>query len=166
MEESHKDHNCQDCPNREAKAAGLAQPERRSFMSWILGGGVAASLGSFFYPVVRFLNPPTITEAPVDEVIAGKVSEMKANSGKIIKFGNKPALLIRATENDWKAFSAVCTHLNCTVQYQESPSQIWCACHNGTYDLNGRVIAGPPPKPLEEYAVKLRGDEVVISRRA
>jgi len=159
----HPDNHCQDCPNR---GASPTQPERRSFISWLLSGGVAASLGSFFYPVLRFLNPPQITEAPVDEVIAGKISEMKANSGKIIKFGNKPALLIRASESDWKAFSAVCTHLNCTVQYQESGSQIWCACHNGTYDLNGRVVSGPPPKPLEEYAVKLRGDEVVISRRA
>jgi cytochrome b6-f complex iron-sulfur subunit len=159
----HDDKPCKDCPNGKAQEP---VPERRSFISWLLSGGVAASLGSFFFPVVRFLNPPKVTEAAVDEVMAGKVSEMKPNSGKIIKFGNKPALLVRASENDWKAFSAVCTHLNCTVQYQDSSSQIWCACHNGTYDLNGRVVSGPPPKPLEEYAVKLRGDEVVISRRA
>lgn len=157
----HTEHNCPDCPNRKAQ-----QPQRRSFVSWILTGGVAASLGSFFYPVIRFLNPPNIAEAAVDEVMAGKTTDLKANSGKVIKFGNKPALLVRSSETEWKAFSAVCTHLNCTVQYQESSSQIWCACHNGMYDLNGRVVSGPPPKPLEEYAVRVRGDEVVISRRA
>ncbi|MBI4910739.1 MAG: Rieske (2Fe-2S) protein [Acidobacteria bacterium] len=102
----------------------------------------------------------------MNEIAAGKASQIKPNSGRIVKFGNKPALLVRATETEWRAFSAVCTHLNCTVQYQESSSQIWCACHNGVYDLNGRVVSGPPPKPLEEYAVKLRGDEVVISKRA
>ena len=68
-------------------------------------------------------------------------------------------------ETDWKAFSAVCTHLNCTVQYQEARREIWCACHNGTYDLEGRVASGPPPKPLEELAVRVRGDSVVISKR-
>jgi len=147
-------------------SADLASPDRRSALSWLLGSTVAASLASFFYPVARFLNPPKVAEASVNEVAAGKVSDLKPNSGKIVKFGNKPALLVRVNETDWKAFSAVCTHLNCTVQYQEGRREIWCACHNGTYDLEGRVASGPPPKPLEELAVKIRGEEVVISRRA
>ena len=138
---------------------------RRTLISWLLGGGVAASLASFFYPVARFLDPPKIAEVSVNEVAAGKVQDLKPNSGKIVKFGNKPALLVRVNDTEWKAFSAVCTHLNCTVQYQESRHEIWCACHNGTYDLEGRVVSGPPPKPLEEMAVKIRGDEVVISKR-
>jgi Rieske Fe-S protein len=83
-----------------------------------------------------------------------------------VKFGNKPVLLVCLSDTEWRAFSAVCTHLNCTVQYQDSTRQIWCACHNGLYDLNGKVVSGPPPMPLEEYTVRLRGDEVVISRRA
>jgi cytochrome b6-f complex iron-sulfur subunit len=141
-------------------------PNRRSAIEWLLRGGLAASLASFFYPVARFLNPPMVAEASVNEVAAGKVQDLKPNSGRIVKFGNKPALLVRVNDTEWKAFSAVCTHLNCTVQYQEGRREIWCACHNGTYDLNGRVASGPPPKPLEELAVKLRGDEVVISRRA
>ena len=116
-------------------------------------------------PVARFLDPPKVAEASVNEVAAGKVQDLKPNSGKIVKFGNKPALLVRINETEWKAFSAVCTHLNCTVQYQEARREIWCACHNGTYDLKGSVVSGPPPKPLEEYAVKVRGDEVVISKR-
>ncbi len=140
--------------------------DRRSVLSWLLGGGIAASLGSFFYPVIRFMNPPHVSEVAVDEVSGGKLNDLKANSGKIVKFGNKPALLVRVSENEWKAFSAVCTHLNCTVQYQDSTRLIWCACHNGMYDLTGRVVSGPPPKPLEEFAVRVRGDEVIISRRA
>jgi len=140
--------------------------DRRTAISWMLGGGVAASLVSFGYPVARFVNPPQVAEASVNEVIAGKVQDLKPNSGKIVKFGNKPALLVRVNDTEWKAFSAVCTHLNCTVQYSEARREIWCACHNGTYDLDGRVSSGPPPKPLDELAVKIRGDEVVISRRA
>lgn len=140
--------------------------DRRTAISWMLGGGVAASLASFFYPVVRFVNPPKVAEASVNEVVAGKVSDLKPNSGKIVKFGNKPALLVRVSDTEWKAFSAVCTHLNCTVQYSDTRREIWCACHNGTYDLTGRVVSGPPPKPLDELAVNVRGDEVVISRRS
>ena len=77
---------------------------------------------------------------------AGKIQDFKPNTGKIVKFGSKPALLVRAGENDWKAFSAVCTHLNCTVQFRDATQQIWCACHNGVYDLNGKVVSGPPPR--------------------
>jgi len=142
------------------------EENRRTMLSWLLGGGALASMASFLYPVARFLNPPRITEAAVNEVDAGKVQDLKPNSGKIVRFGNKPALLVRESETEWKAFSAVCTHLNCTVQYRASTQDIFCACHGGTYDLNGRVVSGPPPNPLEEYAVNLRGDEVMISRRA
>lgn len=150
--------NCPDCANK--------GENRRTAISWLLGGGAIASLGSFFYPVARFLLPPQVTEAAINEVSGGKVQDLKPNSGKIVKFGTKPALLVRVSETEWKAFSAVCTHLNCTVQYRDSTQQIWCACHNGTYDMSGRVVSGPPPNPLEEYAVNLRGDEVVISKRA
>ena len=67
---------------------------RRTLVSWLLGGGVAASLASFFYPVARFLDPPQVAEVSVNEVAAGKVQDLKPNSGKIVKFGNKPALLV------------------------------------------------------------------------
>lgn len=142
------------------------EPKRRSFLNWLLGGGFTGSVLSFLYPVLRFVNPPAVPEASVNEVNAGKVAELKPNSAKMVKFGARPALLIRVNETEWRAFSAICTHLNCTVQFHEAKHQIWCACHNGLYDLNGQVVSGPPPKPLEEFAVHIRGEEIVIARRA
>ena len=139
--------------------------ERRGVIGWLLGGGLLASIASFVYPAIRFMSPPVIPEAAVNEVAAGKVQDFKLNSGKIVKFGSRPVLLIRGSETEWRAFSAICTHLNCTVQYQDSSRAIWCACHNGIYDMKGNVVSGPPPRPLEEYAVRIRGEEVVISRR-
>jgi len=142
------------------------EQERRSVIRWLLGGGFAASIASFLYPAFKFINPPAMAEAAVNEVPAGKTGDLKPNSGKIVKFGSRPALLVRVGDSEWRAFSAVCSHLNCTVQYNDARRQIWCACHNGFYDLNGKVVAGPPPAALEEYAVKVRGEEVVISRKA
>ena len=139
---------------------------RRSILGWVLGGGFAASIVSFLYPALRFMNPPAVPEAAVNELTAGKPGDFKVNSARIVKFGSRPVILIRLGDSEWRAFSATCTHLNCTVQYQESARQIWCACHNGLYDLNGRVVSGPPPKPLEQYSVRVRGDEVVVSRGA
>jgi cytochrome b6-f complex iron-sulfur subunit len=137
---------------------------RRSIIFWILGGGFISSLASFLYPVLRFLNPPAVAEASVNEVVDGTVQSLAPNHGKIVRFGTEPVLLIRLTQTDWRAFSAVCTHLGCIVQYDPDRRLIWCACHNGMYNLRGQVISGPPPKPLQEYTVHLRSGEVVISR--
>ena len=138
--------------------------ERRNLIRWLLGGGFAASLASFLYPVLRFVSPPSVPEASVNEVSGGKVQDLKPGTARIIKFGSRPVLLVRLNEGEWRAFSAICTHLNCTVQFQEQSRQIWCACHNGFYDLNGAVVSGPPPRPLEQLSARVRGDEVVISR--
>lgn len=141
-------------------------PKRRNFLQWILGGGVTTSLASFIYPVLRFLDPPVAPQASVNEVMAGKITDFKLNTGKLIRFGSRPVLLVRVDETKWSAVSGVCTHLNCTVQFHEQRSQVWCACHNGFYDLAGKVVDGPPPKPLEEFDVHVRGEEVVVARRA
>jgi len=104
---------------------------RRSVIRWVLGGGITASIVSFLYPALRFMSPPEVPEAAVDEVNAGKAAELKPNSAKIVKFGSRPVLLIRLDETKWRAFSAVCTHLNCTVQFLDTGHRIWCACHKG-----------------------------------
>lgn len=138
--------------------------QRRSLIRWLLGSGFVVSLTSFIYPVIRFLNPPPVSEAAVNEVVAGKVRELKPNTGKIVRFGNSPVLLVRISQTEWRAFSAVCTHLSCIVQYEPERSRIWCACHNGVYNLDGRVVSGPPPRPLHAYAVHIREDDVVITQ--
>ena len=137
---------------------------RRAFVRALLGGGFLGSLLSFFYPVARYLLPPPTSESSSDEVVAGQVGELKNNTGRIFRFGSKPGLLVRTTDGSYRALSATCTHLDCTVQYRGDLQRVWCACHNGMYDLNGRNISGPPPRPLQVYEVHVRGDEIVVTR--
>jgi len=99
-------------------------------------------------------------------VVAAKVGELGTNAAKIFRFGNRPGILVHTPFGELKAFSAVCTHLNCTVQYDEGASVIWCACHNGKFDLNGQVISGSPPRALDAYQVNVRGDDIVVSKSA
>jgi cytochrome b6-f complex iron-sulfur subunit len=140
-------------------------PTRRRLVELFLGSGLFASLASFVYPVLRYLVPPPVADLGGDEVIAAKVGDLKLNSAKIFRFGNRPGLLLRVGEGEYRAFSAICTHLSCTVQYRTDLHEIWCACHNGMYDLNGRNVSGPPPRPLENYQVHVRGDDLVVSRK-
>lgn len=138
---------------------------RRNFVEFFLGGGLLASISSFVYPVIRYLIPPAAADLGSDSVIAGRTGDLKRNSGKIFRFGSRPGLLILTAEGEYRAMSATCTHLNCTVQYRPDLQQVWCACHNGFYDLNGRNIAGPPPRPLDLFEVHVRGEEIVVNRR-
>lgn len=139
---------------------------RRDFLGMILTGSAVAFIAAILYPIIEYLIPPKQAEVEVTSANAGKLSEMAKDSGKIIKFGNKPVLLVRTADNELRAFSATCTHLDCTVQYRNDLGVIWCACHNGKYDLNGHNISGPPPRPLDEYRVTVQGDDVLISKKA
>ena len=149
-----------------ADSNATARVSRRSALNWLLGTSLGATIIAALYPVFRFVIPPRIAEAPVNRVLAGKLSELPDNSGKIFRFGARPGILIRTPAGDVRAFSAVCTHLGCTVQYRPDLQHIWCACHNGQYDLQGKNIAGPPPKPLEEYKVAVVGDDVYVTKGA
>jgi Rieske Fe-S protein len=145
---------------------GSQQENRRDFLKYVLGGGLLAWTAAVLYPIFAYLKPPKEAEVVVTSVKVGKVSAIEKESGTIVKFGNKPVILIRTAAGDFRAFSATCTHLDCTVQFRKDMGLIWCACHNGRYDLNGRNVAGPPPRPLDEYRVVIQGEEIFISKKA
>jgi Rieske Fe-S protein len=138
---------------------------RRKFLNWFLGTSVGAFLVAVVYPVSRYLIPPRVEESTARGVtVSLKPAEVKPNSGQIFRFGSQPGILVRTPAGELRAFSAVCTHLSCIVQYRADIGHLWCACHNGHFDLNGKNIAGPPPKPLEQYVVNTRGDQIFIGK--
>ncbi len=144
-----------------------AGPSRRGFIAWFLGTSAGAFLVSVLYPISQYLVPPMVGESTAGTVtLPIKPEDVKSNTGQIFKFGSRPGILVRTSAGELRAFSAVCTHLNCTVQYRPDLSQIWCACHNGHYDLNGKNVAGPPPRPLEVFTVNARGNQIVVSKSA
>src|SRR3972149_5501447 len=147
--------------SRESERSG-----RRGFIEVLLGGGLLTLLGTMLYSVSRFVIPPKAADAGLSSVVAGQVKDFAPNTGKIFRFGNRPGILVRTAAGDFRAFSATCTHLNCTVQYRPDLEHIWCACHNGHFDLVGKNIAGPPPRPLDPFDVVVRGEDVVVTRKA
>jgi cytochrome b6-f complex iron-sulfur subunit len=134
-------------------------------LEFLVGSGVVASFASFLYPILKFLLPPVAGELDA-ETIAAQLGELAPNSAKIFRYGNRPGLLVRSAEGNYSALSAVCTHLNCTVQYRSRDHDIWCACHNGVYNLQGGNVSGPPPRPLEQFEVHVRGKDIVVSRQS
>lgn len=146
---------------------------RRDWLSTSLRAIIAATVVVLLYPVARFLRPRGQTGAAALEAVAPyRVNDLKADSQgqwpNPFNFGGKPCLVIRTPDGDVRAFNAVCTHVDCTVAFRSDRGDIFCNCHNGIYDLHGRNVSGPPPRPLEAYKVTLRGpagqEEIVVSR--
>jgi cytochrome b6-f complex iron-sulfur subunit len=156
--------------NRVPTMAGAAPAEfnRRVFLDALLAVGFVSTAVAIAYPVTRFMIPPASGEPATASAGAGRAATLKPNSARIFKFGSRPGIVVRTADGDVRAFSAVCTHLECTVQFKLDTAQLWCACHNGTYDLGGNVVSGPPPRALEQFVVNLRGEpgdeEIVVSR--
>jgi Rieske Fe-S protein len=145
-------------------ASEQPKPGRRRLLGIILSTSVGTTFLSILYPILRYMAPPVLPESAERSVVAGKVNELKPNSGKTFQFGSKAGLLIRTADGEYRAFDATCSHLDCTVQYRSDLRHVWCACHNGHYDLTGKPIAGPPPKGLQSYVVTVRGDEIIVSK--
>ena len=92
-----------------------------------------------------------------------------AKGYKIVRFGSEPVIVVRVSEMDFRAFSAVCTHLACIVEYRKANQVIACNCHNGQFNLQGQVMSGPPPKPLPPFSVHIvagagGSQQVIVSR--
>ena len=145
--------------------------DRRSFINWFLGTSFGALIVAVIYPVVRFISPPRIPEASMQQVEAGDSSDptLLQKGFKIVRFGADPVIVVRVAENDIRAFSATCTHLDCIVGYQKDKTRVWCNCHGGSYDVNGRNLGGPPPRPLTPYKVNLvakNGSSTIVVSKA
>jgi Rieske Fe-S protein len=142
------------------------QTSRRKFIDILFSTGIIGTIGAIVYPVANFLTPPENREPKVSSLKIGNISDFELNSSKIVKFGRTPVIVIRDNFGNLKALAATCTHLDCIVQYRKDTKQIICACHNGIYDLSGRNLSGPPPKPLEEFKVTLVEDEIIVSSQS
>ena len=142
-------------------------PTRRAFIGAAAVAGICYA-GALGYPIYQYLASPAemaANESAVSEITLKAAHTIEPGSALMFMFGSSPALLIHAADGSWAAFSAVCTHLGCTVQFQAEQNRIHCACHGGIYDpRTGKNIGGPPPRPLTSYKVSVAPDAITVSR--
>lgn len=138
------------------------QVTRRSFLDVLLAAGIVGTGISAGFPVLRYLKPLPLSGAsgPV-RLTDEQVARLSAERFVIVSAGPKRIMVFEDETQKLRALAAKCTHEGCTVQYSTTESVVWCACHNGRFDLDGRVLSGPPPKPLQEFEVA-RNDEGAI----
>jgi len=134
--------------------------KRRRFLGIVLAVLGSTAAVSFAYPLLRFFAPPARENRARN--ISIKKSDIRLGEAKEIVFNNNPVIVINRYEKGFVAFSKVCTHLGCLVVYDKGLRRLVCPCHAGTFDLDGNVLSGPPPRPLPVVPLKVEGDLVII----
>jgi len=146
-----------------APVAQSMKPPRRSVLNWLLGAGLVGWTASVLYPVLRYLRPLSDVGAggPL-KLSAEEISILGKSHFVIARAGTRKVIVFEAG-GELRALDAKCTHEGCTVQFVPGDSLLWCACHNGKFDLDGRVLSGPPPRPLTKWVATREGDEVTLT---
>lgn len=117
-------------------------------------------------PVIAYFYPSKLEETPSEPIKVGNKDEFPLGVSKTIPFGRYPALVIN-TDVGLRAYSAVCTHFACICKWDGERGIIACPCHDGFFDpIDGSVISGPPPTPLEPISINIVGDEIFIGGEA
>ena len=136
---------------------------RRGFLKWALGFSVVATAAGAIVPIVGYLWPPARrATAGGGRVLVGSLKELPVGQAKVLPVNDKPVIVVN-TAQGVKAFSAVCPHLGCVVEWQAAKQFILCPCHDGRFNpATGAVIAGPPPSPLPAVRVVVENDQIFV----
>ena len=138
----------------------MARSSRRKFLAGILGALGATIAGMTAFPVFKYLSPQAKTGSGGQVTIPK--SQVGTGQAHFFQFHGHPAVVLQKSPGVYIALSAVCTHLGCIVQWVPNKDEFLCPCHGGRYTSDGKVIAGPPPKPLPSIPVALSGDNLMI----
>jgi cytochrome b6-f complex iron-sulfur subunit len=139
-----------------------SKTSRRHFLDLLLGASVLGWLASIAYPVIRYLKPlPQSGPTGPTHLTREETAKLEQNKFVIIPVSGQRVIVLQSADQ-LLAFSAKCTHEGCTVTYQPAQSVIWCPCHDGRFDLTGRVLSGPPPQPLLKYVALRQPDGGIV----
>ncbi len=138
---------------------------RRRLLTSLLGFSFLATVGGVLTPVIGYLWPPSQSSGDKSErVQVGTSADLPVGQGKIVSVNNKAVIVVNTDQGGLKAFSAICTHLGCIVEWDAARQFILCPCHDGRFNaLNGTVISGPIPSPLAELTLTIEDDVVYVS---
>jgi nitrite reductase/ring-hydroxylating ferredoxin subunit len=133
---------------------------RRQFARFLVLTSLAMFIGN-----VWILAKSWLAKAPrfVDTTIPGAAG-LPVGGSTVFDYPEpgEPCLVIRVSQDEFVAFSQKCTHLSCAVYYSKEDDRIECPCHNGYFSSrDGRVLQGPPPRPLPRVLLERRGGELV-----
>lgn len=149
---------------------------RRRFLGRISTLLIAAAGAVISVPILAYLLSPLFRFqtawrdlGPVGQYEIGKTVQVSFRDPSPLPWAGTlaatAAWVRRVDEARFLAFAVTCTHLGCPVSWQEGAELFFCPCHGGAYYADGRVAAGPPPKPLFQYQTRIQNGQVQLLTR-
>ena len=138
-----------------------------------MGAAIAAALG--LPAAIYLLFPPKIRQADVWAEV-GDIGGLTVNSptemtfrlnrtdGWKITSEKATTWVVKQADNSVVAYGPQCTHLGCAYHWDESKTEFVCPCHNSFFAIDGKVLEGPAPRPLERYETKIDGNKLLVGR--
>lgn len=138
---------------------------RRRFLCGMVCGSTAALGAATAWPLAAYVGSPPGVPLPDHVVVPAADHELKPGESRFVAYGPIPALLFRPRGPDTglRVFVGICTHLDCNVGYDREQNTIICACHEGVFDVDGKVLSSPPTVPLKTFYTAMRGTDLVIA---
>ena len=140
-----------------------AKVTRRSFLDLLIGLFATITALPVIASALVYLTPPVSTKANEGPVEVGDEAELPVGTGRVYPFKDTKVLIVR-TEDKLVALSAICTHAGCICEWQADKKQVFCPCHGGVFDLEGNVVAGPPPRPLAKYRISVQDGKITVAK--
>jgi Rieske Fe-S protein len=134
---------------------------RRQFSKFLVLTSLAMFVGQLWILVKSWFAGKAA--APAHSVIANK-TDLQVGEVKLFTYPTLEdhCILVRTAPEKYVAYSQKCTHLSCAVYYSKESNKLECPCHRGYFDVNdGRVLAGPPTRPLPRIELEARGDQLI-----
>jgi Rieske Fe-S protein len=117
-------------------------------------------------PAFRKQKPPWIKVGEIKEFPAGEPKAVtlsyQRRDGWVIRTVRSTVYVVNSTDGSLKVLSNICTHASCAVRWEPSKSAFYCLCHVAYFDADGKVIQGPPPRPLMQYPYKVEGGSLYV----
>ena len=139
-----------------------ADVTRRRFLTFFFGAGAALGLGAFAAPLVRYAYPVLQGEVFERMLVANTADLEPLDEGVKFDYMDVPCHLIQEEDGSYKAFSMICTHLGCISKWEVEQKKFHCPCHGAEFDPYGNVVAGPPPRPLDELVLAVEGQNIYV----
>lgn len=155
---------------------GFSTPvgSRRRFFHWVtvaaaavVGVGLAVPLiGSLISPAFTRRRRTWVDVGPVDELPAGRPAQLDhvttVRDGWLEATSHKAVWAVKQPEGDVTVFSPICTHLGCGYRWDDTERKFLCPCHGSSFDVNGQVLGGPAPRPLDRLPAKVEAGRLLV----
>ena len=140
-----------------------SNPPRRRFLTWLARGFLSLWGLGFAWVVGAFVGAPRSSRSLTETVLkAGSLDDLPVGAAERLEHGKDPIWVIRTGEDELVGLSGVCTHMRCILDWDPEQRILNCPCHDGSFDLNGNVLGGPPPRPLRRHKVETQLGQIYV----